>query len=134
MSCAGLGLREEPLYQGTLGAWDLGHEPSPLHTRRLKSQHQENSLSISTPALSVSCTPPSRITSPIMSLGPGILVSRGPLALSPPLSTCASLSHLAFARSATPTRPCYRRLGLQFAVGENFSTGYGRFLCSFHFL
>jgi len=24
MSDAGLGLREEPLYKGTLGAWDLG--------------------------------------------------------------------------------------------------------------
>jgi len=45
-------------------AWDLGqepsplrHKPSPLHTRRLKSQHRENSSSTSTiPALSVSCT------------------------------------------------------------------------------
>jgi len=55
MSHAVLGLREEPLYKGTRGAWDLGHEPSPLHTQRLKSQHHENSSSTSsTTALSVS--------------------------------------------------------------------------------
>jgi len=65
-----------------------------------------------------------------MSLGPGILVSRGRLALLSPLSARASLPPLALARSATPSRPCYRRLGLQFAVGENLSTGYGRFLRS----
>ena len=59
MSPAGLWLREEPLYKCTLGAGDLGHEPSPLQTQRLKSQHHENLSSISTtPALSVSCTPP----------------------------------------------------------------------------
>ena len=55
MSHAGFRLTEEPLYKGTLKAWDLGHEPSPLHTRRLKSQHHENSSSTSTFALSVSC-------------------------------------------------------------------------------
>ena len=39
-------------------AGDLGfHEPSPLHTRRVKTQHHENSSSTSTnTALSVSCT------------------------------------------------------------------------------
>jgi len=67
-----------------------------------------------------------------MFLGPGVLVSRGRLAHSPPLLTSASLPRLALARSATPSRPCYRRLGLQFAVGKNISTGYGRFLCSLH--
>jgi len=135
MSQAGLELREEPLYKGTLGAWDLGHKPSPLHTRRLKSQHHENSLSTSTHALSVSCIPPSRLTSRIMSLGPGALVSRGYLALSSPhLFACVPLPCLALARSATPSRPCYRRLGLQFAVGENLSTDYCRFLRSLHFL
>jgi len=57
MSQTGLGLREEPLYKGTLGTWDVAHEPSPLHTRRLKTQHHENSSSTSTnTALSVSCT------------------------------------------------------------------------------
>jgi len=54
------------------------------------------------------------------------------LALSLPLFARASLPRLAFARLATPSRPCYRRLGLQFAVGENSSTGYGRFLRSLH--
>jgi len=68
-----------------------------------------------------------------MSLGPGVLLSSGRLALSPPLSACASLPRLAFARSATPSRPCYRRLGLQFAVGENISTGNGRLLHSLDF-
>ena len=67
-----------------------------------------------------------------MSLGPGVLVSRGRLALLPPLSTCVSLPRLALARSATPSRPCYRRLGLQFAVGENLLTGYSRFLRSLY--
>jgi len=76
--------------------------------------------------------PPPRLTSLIMSLGPGVLASRGRLPLSPPLFACASLPRLAFARLATPSRPCYRRLGLQCAVGENSSTGYGRFLRSLH--
>ena len=39
-------------------------------------------------------------------------------------------SRLAFARSATPSRLCYRRLGLKFAVEGNVSTGHGRFLHS----
>jgi len=141
MSQAGLGLWEEPLDKGTLGAWDSGHEPSPLHTQRLKSQHHENSSSTSTtPTLSVSCTrtlrelhpPPSRLTSLIMSLGPGVLVSRGRLALPPPLSARASLPRLALARLATPSHPYSRRLGLQFAVGENSAPGYGGFLRSLH--
>ena len=110
-----------------------GHEPSSLHTRRLKSQHHQNSSSTSTtPALSVSCIPPLSSYFPHHVLGPGVLVSRGPLALSPSLSARALLSRLASARSAKPSRPCYRRLGPQFAVGENFSTGYGRFLHSLH--
>ena len=69
-----------------------------------------------------------------MSLGRSDLVSRGCLALLPPLSAPPSLPRLALAWAATPSRPCYRRLRLQFAVGENFSTGYGQFLCSLHFL
>jgi len=68
-----------------------------------------------------------------MFFGPGVLVSRGGLAQSPPLFACASLPRLASAQSATPFRPCYRRLGLQFAVGEIISTGHGRFLHSHHF-
>jgi len=115
------------------------HEPSPLHSRRLKTQHHENSSSTSTnTALSVCCTrtlselhpPTSRLTSLIMFLGPGVLVSWGRLALLHPLSARVSLPRLALARSATPSRPCYRPLGLQFAVGENSSTGYGLFLRS----
>ena len=134
-------MREEPLYTGALRTWDLGHEPSPLQTRRLKSQPHENAWSTSNPALSMSCThtlcelhpPPSRLTSLIMSLGPGVLVSRRRLALLPPLSPCISLPRVALAGSATPSPPCYRQLGLQFAVGENLSRGYGRFLHSLHF-
>ena len=56
MSHAGLGLREEPRYKCTLAHGILVHEPSPLHTWRLKSQQYENSSSTSTPELSVSCT------------------------------------------------------------------------------
>ena len=106
----------------------MGHEPSPLHTRRLKSQHHENSSSTSTnTALSVSCTrtlrelapSPSRLASHSMFLGPGVLVPRGRSALHLPFSARVSLPCLALARSATPSRPCYRRLGLQLAVGEN---------------
>ena len=63
---------------------------------------------------------PSHLTSVIMSLGPGILVSRGRLALLPPLSARASLARLALVWSAPRFRPCFRRQGLQFAVGENF--------------
>jgi len=89
----------------------------------------------------VSCTrtpcellpPPSCLTSLILSLGPGVLVSRGRLALSPPLSARALLPRSALAWWATPYRPCYRLLGLQFAVGVNLSTGYSRFLYSLHF-
>jgi len=78
--------------------------------------------------------PPSHLNSLIMSLGPGILVCRRRLALLPPFSTRVSLARLALGRSAIPSRPCYRRLGLQFAVGENSPTGYGRFLPSLHSL
>jgi len=65
-----------------------------------------------------------------MSLGPGAIVSRGRLALLPPLSARFSLPRLKLAQSATPSRPCYSRLGLQFAVGESFATGYGQCLHS----
>jgi len=124
--------------------WDLGHEPSPLHLRPLKSQHHENSSSTSNPTLSVSCTctlcelhpPPSHLTSLIMSfkLGPGVLVSSGRLALSHPLLPCVLLPRLAFARSATPSRPCFRWLGLQFTVGETSSTDHVQFLYSLYYL
>jgi len=56
------------------------------------------------------------------------------LALLPPLSARVSLPRLALARSATLSRSCYRRLGLQFTVGENHSAGYGRFLLLLHHL
>jgi len=68
-----------------------------------------------------------------MFLGPGVLASTGRLALLPPFSARASLPRLALARSATPSRPGYRGLGLEFAVGENLSTCYCRFLRSLHF-
>jgi len=65
--------------------------------------------------------------------GPGLLGSRGRLALLPPLSPWALPPHLPVGRSATCSHPCYRWLGLQFAVGQNSSTGYCRFLRSLHF-
>jgi len=130
MSHTGLGLGEELLYKGTLRAEDLGHEPSPLHTRGLKSQHHENPSSTSNLPLSVRCIstvsvlhpPYFRLTSLIMSWGPGVLFPRSRLALHPPLSAGVLLPRLALARSATPSRPCYRMQGQQFAVGENLST------------
>ena len=63
-----------------------------------------------------------------MFLGFTVLVSRGFWVHLPPLPAFVLRSRLAFARSATPSRPCYRRLGLQFTVEGNSSTGYGRFL------
>ena len=68
-----------------------------------------------------------------MFLGFIVPVSSGFSVDLPPLSAFVSRSRLALARSATPSRPCYRRLGLQFAVEENSSTGYRRFLHSLHF-
>src|ERR1700712_2460713 len=38
---------EESRYKSTFGTGDLVHEPSPLHLRRLKSQHHEKSSSTS---------------------------------------------------------------------------------------
>jgi len=71
---------------------------------------------------------PSRLTSLIISVGPGVPVSSGRLTLLPPLSTRTSLTRLALALWARPSRPCHRRLGQQLALGENLSTSYGRFL------
>ena len=67
-----------------------------------------------------------------MSRGPGGLVSRGLLALLPHFSARVLLHRLMVARSATPSRPCYRRLGLLSTVGENLATGYVQFLRSLH--
>ena len=112
----------------------MGHQPSPLHLRRLKSQHHENHRHPSTTPHSLWATPPTPLPdSLIMFLGTIVLVSRGFSVHLPPLSAFVSRTRLAFARSATPSRPCYRRLGLQFAVEENSSTGCGGFLHSLHF-
>jgi len=94
--------------------------------------HHPRTLSKLHPHSPSAAPSPSRLTSLIMFLGPGVLVSSGRFPQSPPLFACASLTRLAFARSATPFRPCYRRLGLQFAGGDNISTGHGRFLSSLH--
>ena len=111
----------------TPGDWNVN--TIRIHCQQLPHPHSQWAA----PALSVSCTPPpSRLTSLIMSLGPGVLVSRGCLALLSPVSARASLPLLALAQSATPSRPCYRQQGLLFPVGENFSTGYSRFLRSLH--
>jgi len=138
----------------TLRAWQTGvykesgrckpdaHEPSSLHTRRLKSQHHENSSSTSTTtALSVSCTrtlrelhpPPPTLLPLSCSWALASLFLWVVRLYSSPPSARVALSRLAHARSATPSRPCYRQLGVKFAVGENLSPGYGRFLRSLHF-
>jgi len=87
MSNQGLGCRDDGLYKATLRRSVVRNEPSPLLLRRLKSQHHENSSSISTThALSVSCTPHSSIPSLIMFLGFTVLVSTGRSAIPPSLS------------------------------------------------
>jgi len=63
-----------------------------------------------------------------MILGPGVLLSKGRLALLLPVSARASLPLLALAQLATPFHSCYRGPELQFAAGETFSTGYSRLL------
>jgi len=81
----------------------LGHEPSPVHTRRLKSQHHDTSSSTSTtPALSLSCThtlhelhPPLPPYLPYHVLGPWrpcLEGSFGSITPSPRLRFAASLS------------------------------------------
>ena len=69
-----------------------------------------------------------------MFLGFIVLVSTGFSVHLSQLSAFVSRSRLTLARSATPSGPCYRRLGLQFTVEENFSTGYSRFLHSLYYL
>ena len=65
-----------------------------------------------------------------MFLGLRVLVSRAFSGQLPPFPLVTSLSRLVLAWSATPSRSCYKQLGLQFAVEENFSTRHGRFLHS----
>ena len=69
-----------------------------------------------------------------MFLGFIVLVSRGFSGHLPTLSAFVARSRLAFARLATPSRPCDRQLGLHFGVEENSSKGDGQFLRSLHFL
>ena len=66
----------------------------------------------------------------IIFLGVRVLVSRGFLVHLPPSLCSRFASRLVLARSATPSCPRYRQLGLQFTVEENLSTGHGRFLHS----
>jgi len=104
---------------------DLGDKASPIHTQRFKSQYYENSSSTSlpytqqvAPALSLSCTLSSHLTSLITSFGPGVLVSRGGLTLLPQSSRlcfAASLSTRTFDNTLLPmlqmagTTVCRRR-------------------------
>ena len=94
-------------------AGDLGQSSSPSTTPPLHSTQTHTPLCLrdTPPRL----TPPSRLTSLIMSLGPGVLDSRGRLALLPPLSARASLPRLALARSAIPFSPMLQRAGTKVA-------------------
>jgi len=49
MSHAELGLREEPLYKGTLGTWDLGQAPRPLQPPPCILQKRTPRLAYGTP-------------------------------------------------------------------------------------
>ena len=115
MSHAGLGLREEPLYKGTLGAWDLGHERSPLHLRRLKSQHHEKSSSTSTKS------PPLLWPRPRGGPPPASFFPSDVLALSK-LVTRGRLGASAHDLSSSPPRCCFASLSLNTRSATLLST------------
>jgi len=99
-------------------ARDLGHEPSPRHTRRFKSQHHQNlSLPSPAPVLSMSCSPRLLPYFPNHVLGfwPPYC-QRSFVSQSPSFSLPSSLPCLALEQLATPSRPCYIWLGLHFPV------------------
>jgi len=120
------------------------HPSSPLHTRRLKSQHYEilTTFLFSTPrhelALGGGVIPP--IHSPSLRLIPLGFLHSGLMDFvffddvsSPyPAFALPRLEHL-HGRQHSPQRPCYRRPGTQFAVRENTSAGHGRFPYSHSF-
>ena len=57
-------------------------------------------------------------------LGPWHPRRWGTMTLFPPSLLSSLQSHFKLTQLATLYRPCYRQLGLQFAVGENCSTGH----------
>ena len=117
------------------------HPPSPLHTRRLKSQHHEiiTTFHFSTPpyefALGGGVIPP--LHSPSLRFTPLGFLHSGLMDFlfcddvsSPyPAFALPRLEHL-HGRQNSSQRLCYKRPGTRFAVRENISTGHGRFPCS----
>jgi len=118
------------------------HPPSPLHTRRLKSEDHEiiTTFPNSTPryqfALVGGVIPPLHF--PSLRLIPlGLLLSGlmdfvfifDDVSSPYPAFALPRLEHL-HGRQHSSQCPCYRRPGTRFAVRENLSTGHGRFLYS----
>ena len=119
------------------------HPPSPLHTRRLKSQHHKimTTFPNSTPhyvfALGGGAIPPLQSLSlrfiPLGFLHSGLMdfVFVDDTSASHPAFALPRFEHLGgWQRSSQ--RACYRRPGTQFAVRENTSISHGRYLSS-HF-
>ena len=123
----------------------LYHPPSPLHTRRLKSQHHEiiTTFPNSTPrygfALGGGVHRPS--SSPALRLSLWALFSLGwwfssafdDVSSPYPAFALPRLEHL-HGRQDSSWRLCHRRPGTRFAVRENITTGHGRFPCSLSFM
>src|SRR5437868_14239952 len=84
------------------------HERSPLHLRRLKSQHHEFSSSTihnPLPPLLMASLPRRALGHSILlphTSSDGLVASEAQGSLSPPFSALPSASRLTFARSATP--------------------------------
>jgi len=117
------------------------HPPSPLHTRRLKSQHHEiiTTFPNSTPryefalggAVHLPLSSPALRLIPLGFLHSGLMdfVLFDDVSSSHPAFALPRLEHL-HGRQHSSQRPCYRRPGTRFAVRENISRGHGRFLYS----
>jgi len=118
------------------GAWTISSTPPAIeiwtrwkfmvniHPRTLSDQHQHYPWAAPPPAALI----PASCFWALASLLLGVLWLH-----TYPLIPSVSLPRLGLVRLATPSRPCYSLLGLQFAVGENLSTGSGWFLRFLHF-
>jgi len=119
------------------------HPPSPLHTRRLKSQHHEiiTTFPKSTPryefALGGGVIPPLHFPSlrfiplgfHLSGLMDFVFFFVDGVYSSYPAFALPHLGHL-HGRQHSSQRPCCRRPGTRFAVRENISTGHGQSLYS----
>ena len=117
------------------------HPPSPLHTRRLKSQTHEIITSFPNSAPHHQCDLEGGVHLPLSSpalrfiplgfLHSGLMdiIIFDDVSTSYPVFAQPCLEHW-HRRQQSSQRPCYRRPGTRFAVRENISTAHGRFLYS----